>query len=206
MRCIPTAKHWTLTTIFICIGQIVGCITASIPLSGGVLLSTTWFPSNQRTTSTAILMSGSFAGAALSFIVGPLFVDDLGSLSYNEINSTQRDHYYKQIQTLFLMEAGLNLLLFVVILIHYPAKPPQTPSRSSGSPRFSTKHGLTQLFRNRSFLLLALLYGASCGVYSGWTSILAQNLEEFNVGQTFAGWLGFVATIGGALTGIFCST
>jgi hypothetical protein len=69
----------------------------------------------------------------------------------------------------------------------------------------SPKNGISKLLRNRTFLLLALLYGASCGVYSGWSSVLDQTLQEFDVGQKFAGWLGFIATVSGALSGVFFS-
>jgi FLVCR family MFS transporter len=205
-RCIPTGDNWTISTVLICFGQILSCITAPIPLSGGVLVSATWFPSNQRTTSTALLMGGSVAGNALSFIIGPLFVDDIGSTHYSQVNSTQREFYFKQIRNLFLVETGLMGLLFLAVIFHYPAKPPHLPSRSSGTGRMSPKSGISRLLKNRSFLLLALLYGASCGVYSGWSSVLDQNLQGFGVGQKFAGWLGFIAIVSGAFSGVFFST
>ena len=205
LRCIPTGGNWTVSTILICFGQTLSCITAPIPLSGGVLLSATWFPSNQRTTSTALLMAGSFTGSALSFIIGPLFVDDIGSTEYSQVNSTTRDFYFVQIRSLFWVETALMGLLFLAVIIYFPAKPPRLPSRSSGTGRMSPKNGISKLLRNRTFLLLALLYGASCGVYSGWSSVLDQTLQEFDVGQKFAGWLGFIATVSGALSGVFFS-
>ena len=205
-RCIPTRNDWTASTILICFGQTLGCIAAPIPLSGGVLLSATWFPSNQRTTSTAILMAGSFAGSALSFIIGPLFVDDIGPMDYTQVNSTRREFYFKQIRNLFLVECALMGLLFLAVIIYYPAKPPLLPSRSSGAGRLSPKNGILQLLKNRNFLLLAILYGASCGVYSGWSSVLDQILEGFDVEQTFAGWLGFIAVVSGAFSSVFFST
>ena len=140
-RCIPTGGTWTISTVLICVGQALGCITAPIPLSGGVLLSATWFPSNERTTSTALVMSASFTGGALSYILGALFVDDIGTVDYSQVNSTQREYYFKQIRNLFLVEAGFNGLLFLTVLIYFPAKPPRLPSRSSGTGRVDTKSG-----------------------------------------------------------------
>lgn len=205
LRCIPTGKNWVISTILICFGQALSGITAPIPLSGGVLLSATWFPSNQRTTSTAIVMAGSFMGVALSFIIGPMFVDDIGSVHFSQVNSTEREFYFRQIRNLFLVETGLMGLLFLAVIVYYPARPPQLPSRSSGTARMGIKSGFSQLLRNRNFVLLALLYGASCGVYSGWSAVLDQNLEEFGLGQNFAGWLGFIAIVSGAFSGIFFS-
>ncbi|XP_028390802.1 solute carrier family 49 member 4 homolog [Dendronephthya gigantea] len=205
LRCIPTGGDWLISTILICFGQALGCLTAPIPLSGPVLLSATWFPSNERTTATSILMAGSFAGFALSFIIGPLFVDDVGSISYSQLNSTEREFYYRQIRTMFLVESIAMGLLFLAVIIYYPARPPQPPSRSSGVERMDTKSGIIKLLKNHSFVLLAILYGASCGVYSGWVSVLDQLLEGFGVGQKFAGWLGFIAVVSGASSGIFFS-
>ena len=205
LRCIPTGGNWIASTILICFGQALSGITAPIPLSGGVLLSATWFPANQRTTSTALLMTGSFSGSALSFIIGPLFVDDIGRTDYNQVNSTQREFYFKQIRNLFWIESAHMAVLFLVVVAYYPAKPPRLPSRSSGTGRMSPKTGILKLLQNRNFLLLALLYGASCGVYSGWSSVLGQILEGFDVGQTFAGWLGFIAIVCGAFSAVFFS-
>jgi hypothetical protein len=67
------------------------------------------------------------------------------------------------------------------------------------------KSGILQLLKNRSFLLLALLYGTTSGVFGGWSSVLDQNLQGFGIGQTFAGWLGFIAIVSGAFSGVFFS-
>ena len=205
LRCIPTGGHWVISTVLICFGQALSGLTAPIPLSGPVLLSATWFPSNERTTATSILMAGSFAGFALSFIIGPLFVDDVGSITYSQLNSTEREFYYRQMNNLFFVESIAMGVLFLAVIIHYPARPPQPPSRSSGTERLDPKSGTVQLLKNHNFVLLAILYGASCGVYSGWTSVLDQLLEGFGVGQKFAGWLGFIAIVSGASSGIFFS-
>jgi FLVCR family MFS transporter len=204
-RCIPTGENWTISTVLICFGQVLSTIVAPISSSAGVLVSATWFPSNQRTTSTAISMAGPITGIALSFIIGPLFVDDIGSTHYSQVNSIQRNIYFKQIRNLCLVESGLMGLLFLAVIIHYPAKPPHLPSRSSGTGRMSTKSGIFQLLKNRNFLLLALLYGTTSGVYGGWSSVLDQNLQGFGIGQTFAGWLGFIAIVSGAFSGVFFS-
>lgn len=211
LRCIPATGNWFFSTFLICCGQTLSGLVAPIPLSGGVLLSATWFPSNQRTISTAIVMAGGFFGGASSFLIGPFLVDDVGSMGIPiqdnnyVLTSLQRQRYYDQIHALFVTEAGLMAILFLGVFLHFPDRPPKPPSRSSGIERVDFKGSLTKLIRNSNFLLLALLYGVSCGVYSGWCSVLDQNLSEFGVGQTFAGWLGFIAVISGAFSGIFFS-
>jgi FLVCR family MFS transporter len=211
LRCFPPDTNWLLSTILVCCGQTISGLVAPIPLSGGVLLSATWFPSNQRTFSTAVVMAGSFTGSALSFLIGPILVDDVAeTVVANKdgryvLTSEQEKTYFSQISAMFIMEAGLMGILFLGIFLHFPDRPPKPPSRSSGSERVDFKSGLSKLLRNFNFLFLASLYGVSCGVYSGWCSVLDQNLEEFGVGQKFAGWLGFIAVISGAFSGIFFS-
>lgn len=211
IRCYPPFYNWWISTLLVCCGQALSGLVAPIPLSGGVLLSATWFPSNQRTISTAIIMGSASIGGALSFIIGPLLIEDVAQSirkhHYGRYILTPQEEamYFNQINGLFILEAGLMGILFLGIYFHFPDKPPKPPSRSSITERANFKDGLSKLLRNRNFLLLATLYGVSCGVYSGWCSVLDQNLEEFGVGQKVAGWLGFTAVICGALSGIFFS-
>lgn len=150
-------------------------------------------------------------GGALSFLIGPIFVDDVGETGVANkdgryiLTPEQEKLYFSQISAVFIMEAGFMGVLVLCVFLHFPDRPAKPPSRSSGTEREAFKHGLSKLLRNSNFLLLASLYGVSCGVYSGWCSVLDQNLEEFGVGQKFAGWLGFIAVISGAFSGIFFS-
>lgn len=43
-------------------------------MSAGPLLSTTWFPPDQRATATAVASLAGYLGAACSFLIGPLAV------------------------------------------------------------------------------------------------------------------------------------
>ena len=211
IRCFPPKNNWLFSSILVCCGQAIAGLVAPIPLSGGVLLSATWFPSNQRTISTAIIMGSASIGSALSFLVGPFLVDDVADTVVTSKNgryvltAEQEKTYFSQISAMFIMEAGLMGVLFLGIFLHFPDRPPKPPSRSSGTERANFKRGLSKLAKNFNYILLASLYGVSCGVYSGWCSVLDQNLEEFGVGQKFAGWLGFIAVISGAFSGIFFS-
>ena len=111
--------------------------------------------------------------------------------------------YHDQINLLLYVEAAVQGALFLMICIYYPAKPPQAPSYSAATGRIDFKNGLRSLFKNYNFLLVAILYGASTGVYGGWCAVLDQNLSEFNlnVDQKLAAWLGFVGVISGSVSG-----
>ena len=212
LRCIPCNDTGSMTILIHC-GQIIVGFAGPVGMAAPALLSSTWFPPHQRTTATAISTMAGYTGTALSFLIGPAFVDDVESTSIPKIkdnyvlNSTQERKYRDQINVLLYVEAGAMLIIFLAVLIYYPAKPAKPPSRSAATGRVDFKSGLKKLFKNYNFLLLVLLYGASTGVYGGWCSVLDQNLSEFGLGvnQKFAGWLGFVAVISGSFSGILFS-
>ena len=212
LRCIPCHDTGSMT-ILINSGQIIAGIASPVAMAAPPLLSSTWFPPHQRTTATAISSIVALVGMAFSFLIGPAFVDDVGSTSIPKIgdnyvlNSTQERKYRDQINVLLYVEAGAMLLIFFCVLIYYPARPPKPPSNSAATGRVDFTSGLKHLVKNYNFLLLVLLYGASIGVYGAWCSVLDQNLSEFGLGvsQKFAGWLGFVAIISGSFSGIIFS-
>ena len=213
LRFIPTNDAKASTALIHC-GQIIVGFAGPVGMAAPPLLSSTWFPPYQRTTATAILTVAGYVGTAVSFLIGPAFVDDVKDSNIPKIddnyplNSTQRDKYQKQINSLLFFEAGLQLLVFIVIAFYYPAKPPKPPSPSAATGRIDFKAGAKILCKNYNFLLLAAIYGASTGVYGGWCSVLYQNLSEYgiSVDAKFAAWLGFVAVISGAISGVLFSS
>ena len=207
VRCIPTNNNTTATVLMHCGQFIIGIAGGMYPAA---LISSTWFPPNQRTTATALSTVAGYIGSASGFIISPAFVDDIKDSNvpkvdnHYQLNSTQVNVYKKQINNLLYSEAAVQLLLVLAIVIYYPAKPKNPPSKSAAKERVDFKNGLKKLLKNYNFLLLATIYGASTGVYGGWCSVLYQNLSEFGiaVNAKFAGWLGFVAVISGAFSGV----
>ncbi|KAL9954760.1 hypothetical protein ACROYT_G042335 [Oculina patagonica] len=108
----------------------------------------------------------------------------------------------KEIMTLLYVECGVVAFLFLLVLIYFPSKPPLPPSKSAKRKREDFFAGAKQIFKNKQFWTLALVYGVTTGVYSGWGASLAVNLETFSIGQNEAGWIGFYATIAGIGAGL----
>ena len=52
-------------------------LAGPVLMGGPPLVSATWFPPHQRTTSTAISTAFAFIGIAASFLIGPLIVPDV---------------------------------------------------------------------------------------------------------------------------------
>lgn len=182
-------------------------------MAAAPLLSSTWFPMHQRTTATAISTVAGYVGFSLSFLVGPAFVDDVNDsnavkISDNyRLNITEEKKFEKQINTFLYFEAVLQTVLFVAILAYFPSKPPNPPSLSASTDRLDFKGGVGELSKNRNFLLLGTIYGASIGVFTCWCAILYQNLSDFDkqVNEHFAGLLGFLAVTSGSFSGVLFS-
>lgn len=58
-------------------GQLLNGLAGPVTQAAPTLLSSTWFPSEQRTTSTAVAALCGSMGVAMSFVVGPLVVKDI---------------------------------------------------------------------------------------------------------------------------------
>ncbi|XP_059142167.1 solute carrier family 49 member 4 homolog [Physella acuta] len=218
LRCIPcdvkTAK-WLINA-----GQFINGIAGTVPISGPALLSGLWFPPNQRATATALSTVLGYLGACVSFIVGPMLVptppDDplpptppdndsmLNTFDLYATNGTNGTDYSAQkdgIMTIMYFECGAAGLLFLLVAIYFPSKPPLPPSISASIPREKYLPGLKMLARNKQFWLTAIAYSVPIGVYEVWQVVLDVNLES-RVTQEEAGWMDFYATIGGCVSGM----
>lgn len=213
LRFIPTGDLQTSTFLIHC-GQIVVGLAGPVGMATAPLLSSTWFPPHQRTTATAISTVAGYVGTSLSFIIGPAFVGDVtksNALKKGDnyvLNKTEEEQYQGQINLLLYVEAGIQVILLIIILVHYPSKPPNPPSLSAATGRVDFRDGARRLSKNFNFLLLATIYGASTGVFGGWCAVLYQNLSDYGIRVTehFAEWLGFVAVTCGAFSGVLFST
>lgn len=108
----------------------------------------------------------------------------------------------KEIMMLLYVECGVVMFLFLLVCMYFPNKPPLPPSKSARRKREDFFAGAKQIFKNKQFWTLALVYGVTTGVYSGWGASLAVNLETFSIGQNEAGWIGFYATLAGIGAGL----
>ncbi|XP_077993120.1 solute carrier family 49 member 4 homolog [Glandiceps talaboti] len=214
IRCIPLPVHlikWTMHT-----GQIFIGLAGPVAMAAPTLISATWFPLHERTTATAISTVFSYFGVAASFLIGPLIVKDLpdGNNTGYVINCDLLNNRFvgidnpihheeiNQIWHLLYIECAWEGLLFLMTIIYFPAKPPLPPSISAGLQRMEYKTGIFQLTKKWAFLCLGLAYGISCGVYSGWGSVVDIILKPHGVSQSEAGWIGFWSNIVGAGGGL----
>ncbi|KAK7495693.1 hypothetical protein BaRGS_00013140 [Batillaria attramentaria] len=86
LRCItmdPPAVTWLMH-----VGQMLNGLAGPVAMAGPVVVSSVWFPPEQRTTATAIGNVFAAAGNAVSFVLGPALVPDVPS---NKTNTSTFD-------------------------------------------------------------------------------------------------------------------
>ena len=208
IQVIPFADD-KVRTVFINLGQFLVMAGGPVAIGAPPLVSATWFPPNERTTATAIGTLVGYFGIAIAFAVGPAMVpNEIPASSIGNSSATEKvinlgrimNHKITQ-YTYF--ELGLCAVVFLCILLYFPARPPLPPSlTSSRSHTLSTKASFRRVLKNGQFWLLIVLAGASFGIYFGWLSMLDVFLAKFKVDPITAGWLGCSATLAGVISGI----
>nr|XP_054751345.1 solute carrier family 49 member 4 homolog isoform X1 [Lytechinus pictus] len=214
VRCIPVPVHmmkWTMN-----IGHIFIGLAGPIMMSAVTSISATWFPTNERTTATAISSTLPYLGLATSFVLGPEIVGNIkngtttpppftvpeGNISF-QYNHTDDDmeRHLKGIHILMYIEFGAAALVYLAALIRFPARPLTPPTASAIAKREEMIAGLKAIVKNVSFWIPALAYAISSGAYNGWT---AQMVAIFNdhVDQTTCGWIGCYTNLAALFGGI----
>lgn len=204
-------------SLLIHIGQFITGLGGPVAMAAPPLVSAAWFPPSQRTTATAISSLACYSGTALSFVIGPLLIDDVGELIHNKsaeidynklrhsLNSSQIAEYKHQIMNFMYLEFGVTAFVFLCVLIYFPDKPATPPSITAAIGRLEFSVGFKALLRKKRFWLLVFIYGLSTGIYGAWCSVLDLNLSAFEINQKTAGWLGFGAVVAGSVSGISLS-
>ena len=199
----------TLRTIFINLGQFFCMAAGTVALGAPPLVSATWFPPSERTTATAIGKLAGFFGIAAAFAVGPAMVPDVvaqTNLRNASVSNGTQDLARlidQQLLQYTYFELSLCIVVFLCVLVHFPARPPLPPSLTSSAPhRVSTKASLLNVMKNRQFLLLTAIAALITGIYFGWLSMLDVFLDKFNVDSVTAGWLGCSSMLAGVASGI----
>ena len=199
-------------TWFIHLGQFITGLGGPVAMAAAPLVSSAWFPPDQRTTATAISSLACYSGTALSFVIGPLLVPDVprpNGTDYAAIRSNMTQGHINclksKIMNLMYFEFGFTAFIFLLVLLYFPAKPRLPPSVTAAIGRLEFMSGAKILLKKPQFWLLVSIYGISTGVYGGWCSILDLNLAQFGIDQKTAGWLGFGAVVAGSVSGISLS-
>ena len=201
-------SNTTVKTVFIYVGHLVTMLPSFIASGAPPLVSSTWFPPNERTTATAIGTLAGIFGAALAFFIGPSMMPKTFNNSWNSnLNLTSNEIRLIEagLRDYFYLQTGLAALLFGCVVVYFPSRPPLPPSIAAltrKTTETSYVEGLKLLIRNQSYWLLVFVLAASFGIYFGWTSVLDLAVQPFNISAKTSGWLGTGGSLAGIISGI----
>ena len=213
LRIIPW-RMGPINTLMINVSQFCTGAGGIIPMAGASLLSITWFPPSERRFATSLASGSQQFGLALSFLLGPLLVEEPISDSFNssflefEAEETRvelRTQYRAEIQTYLRIQFALVAVLTACIIIYFPARPPLPPSNLSISGRHFFGYSIRLIVKQRRFWILSFTYGFFSGLFNSYLAILAVDLASnphLQFSQYWSGWLGFATTIIGAATSV----
>ena len=206
MQLIPFSDT-TVKTVFIYIGHLVTMLPSFIANGAPPLVSSTWFPPNERTTATAIGTLAANLGGALAFFIGPSMMPKTFSNSANNnLNLTDNEKRLieSRLSDYFYLQTGIAALLFVCVVVYFPSKPPLPPSIAALTRKVTEigyVEGFKLLIRNQSYWLLVFVLAASFGIYSGWASVLDLAVQPFSISEKTSGWLGTGVSLAGIISG-----
>lgn len=198
----------TLRTVIIFLGHLITMLPSFIANGGPPVVSSTWFPPEERTTATAIGTLAANLGSALAFFIGPLMMPiTVKDADNTKLNLTNQEFNLVEIKIIhyFYVQIGSSAFLFLCVIVYFPSKPPLPPSIAAlmkTRTNIGYKRGLGMLLHNRPYWLLVLVVSLSFGIYFGWTSVLDLALQPFSIDAKTSGLLGTAGSLAGIFSGV----
>ncbi|KAK7093171.1 solute carrier family 49 member 4 homolog [Littorina saxatilis] len=198
-------------TILMNVGQALNGLAGPIAMAGPPAVSATWFPPEQRTLATSVGTFFGMFGTASGFLIGPMLVPDVpknstdvefSALISTESKAERVSGEREAIHRLMYIECGWACMLFLLIFIYLPKKPPLPPSVSATVQRDDFFVGIQNIVRLPQFWILGISYGLSQGVLNCWSSVINVILKPHGISESEAGWIGFGATCGGCVMSV----
>lgn len=176
------------------------------------LISSQWFPTNERTTATSINLACNMLGNGLSMLLGPALVhvssnssgnataSSIHFTSYqvgaaNTTNGTTVEQVRHEIDLYMYSHAGVAVTLFALFCIYFPSKPPHPPAPSSAIARTEFWLGIKTLLGNKNVLFACFAYSISQGVMGSWLGVMVNNFRPLGITDQQIGLMGLFSVI-----------
>ena len=149
------------------------------------LISSTWFPSSERTTATAIGQSFNALGNGVAMLLGPALIhyrpangtnttQHFTAFNLATSNSSQtKEQVQEDIDTYMEVLAAVAVSIFVLFIIYFPSKPPLPPSASSAVERTEFVSGVKALLTNRDVLLACFAYSIALVSFKSFHKLIS---------------------------------
>ncbi|KAL7635642.1 UNVERIFIED_CONTAM: hypothetical protein RMT77_013459 [Armadillidium vulgare] len=189
IRCLSTdtTRFTYLASAGAIINGMGSCLTLSLP----AMLSSTWFPMEERATATAVAAVATQLGGAGMYL-SPLLVrtpDDI----------LTKDEIANDIFILMYIHFGMAAAGFIAAFLYFPEKPSKPPSVSSSMERINYFTSIKLIMRNPQVLCVITAYVFSMSIPLTWVSIMNFSLECLGVAQTESMWIAITACLASPL-------
>ena len=183
LRCVSmegTVLQWTS---LVC-GALNGWSSIMIECTLTVL-SVKWFPVNERTTATGVVIATQMSGLIPPALLFPYVVREPrpGNTSCTDpANKDLVQDIKTDVSYVLYTEAAVTSLVFLTMLAYFPASPPTPPSPSATAERYSVKKGLVNIFTSFKNIMTGIAF-ASINIPMMWITVANQNLHPLGLSQ-----------------------
>ena len=138
-------------------------------MSAPIQISASWFPPHERTRATSIGQMFNALGVGVSYLLGSTIVS-----KDDQENSDPKD----DITILLSLYSGISALIFLLVLVYYPSKPPCPPSNTAAEERLDIFSGWKDLVKNLNCWLVTICYAMSQALNQMWQSTIVITFTE----------------------------
>jgi MFS family permease len=187
-----------LSTALLVLSYVLNAASGPVAMGAVGRISETFFPVEQRATSTAVMAEANLLGVAGAMLFGPLIVQ-------SAVLSEMATYNYAIL--------GVLVPTQIAAMAYFPSAPLVAPSASAAQlkehERSAGAAGLSlsaqwatvkTLLTNPSFVVLVSAYGFATGMFGSWATVLSINLSACS--SLWVGWLSFSMTVAGGVGGI----
>jgi len=186
------------------IGQTIAAIAQLYVLTIPPALAGDWFPANEVSTACSLGVFANQCGAAIGFLVPPLFSQNATTKFSTDV---LRSNYttYGNLDTLYFAGAMLCCVIACAVTLFFRSEPKHPPSQASLNVKrgneamgfaesFSTHFkSMMRMLADRDVLFLTLSYGLNTGIYYALGTLLAKFVIRYcNAGYFGAGYEGYI--------------
>ena len=189
LRAVSTQYHWVL------IFQIGCALGQPFLLNSFTKVSSNWFGADEKATATSLGTAFVLIGVLLGMLITPFLVP--GS----------------SLTVMLYIYGGIALALMVVYLIFVKDKPPTPANAYSDEAKVFELKGTFEMFKNRDFNILFILFLFGAGTFNAVSSVMAEVYESIYesslpdlVPDDLLGILGGIMIVGGIAGAITLSS
>ncbi len=168
--------------LMVFISQLGLSIAQPFVMNATTKVSVRWFPLKERATAAGIVSLAMFIGIVIVMILTPILVTSIG-------NNTD----LKGTFLIYGLISAVSALLTLVFLREQPATPPSVSGRDE---RFRVGEGLKHIFRERSMVILIILFFIAIGMFNAITTVIDQIGAQKGLSTDQTGLVGGLIVIG----------